>query len=547
MVDDAAGRRLTLSNLPPEIHLEILRHLPVLDYYHLKLAGCKRLTDAVRDVTGRLSKRKYMQELQAEDARRKNLRPGLTRSTMEIMIERGQTTLVHYYIRKYHSTARRAQPEYRYTQEKRVFHSALHWAVYYESKHIILLLSDQIDVRHGRVGWSALHVAAAYGKASVVGLLLANGADINALDARGKTPLQLADENGAEDVARLLRARQAAATLDEVAEKYPKEWPKHFGVNIRMRSRLPAPTRTWFPARHPQNLYNYFRRVRNGTFYASLREYFRGLRVGRGTDLRRLKINALEDAITRGCDPSVSILLEEGPAFDDRLIHHHPYIVRRAAYCKRSSIVRRVIADGVDLTGFFFEASGSGDIDRVQTYLEAGMDINTMRSGKTALHHAVSSNEPLMVRYLVTHGADVEASDPELKRTPLFEVDSSNSALSSLPYLLQAGANINAQDAKGNTLLHEAVTCPDTALFSILLKHEASLTLTEDNRASLFLNATGIHAIEYLLDAGVDVNTQDAKGRTKLHLVLGGEVTPDDFEIARLLLRRGATSRPEQN
>lgn len=335
MVDDAARQRLTLSNLPPEIYLEILQHLPVLDFYHLKLAGCKRLTDAVRDVTGRLSKRKYMQELQAEDARRKKLRPGLTRSTMEIMIERGQTTLVHFYIRKYHSAACRAQPEYRYIQEKRVFHSALHWAVYYESKSIILLLLDQIDVRHGRVGWSALHVAAAYGKASVVELLLANGAEINALDARGKTPLQLADENGAEDVARLLRARQAAATLDEVAEKYPKEWPKHFGVDIRMRSRLPDPTRIWFPARHPKNLYNYFRRVRNGAFYVSLREYFRGLRVGnnRRMDTNRLKFNALGDAITRGCGASVSILLEEGSAFDDRLIHYHPYIVCDVACC----------------------------------------------------------------------------------------------------------------------------------------------------------------------------------------------------------------------
>lgn len=154
--------------------------------------------------------------------------------------------------------------------------------------------------------------------------------------------------------------------------------------------------------------------------------------------------------------------------------------------------MRRLIDDGIDPIGAFLEVAGSGNIDLVHAYLEAGVDINTIRSGKTALHHAVSSKKFSMVEYLLKHGADVEASDPELKRTPLFEVNSSNSALEGLPYLLQAGANINAQDAKGNTLLHEAITCPDTALFSALLKHGASLTLTEDNLASLFLNATGI-------------------------------------------------------
>ena len=548
MVDESAREPLTLSNLPPEIHLVILSHLPILDYYHLKLVGCKRLTHAVREVTGRLSQRRYTQELQAEDARRNNLRAGFTRSTMEIMIERGQTTLVHRYIRKYHSAIRRPEPAYRYLREKRVFHSALHWAVYYESESIVLLLLDQIDVRHGHVGASALHIAAAYGKSSMVELLLANRAEINALDANGKTPFQLAIENGAEDVACLLREKQAAATLDEVVERYPKEWPKLFGEDIRMRSRLPLLARMCIAPRNPEKLYRYFRRRGNGKLYASLREYFRALYTGSsvGRDMWWFKMSAFQSAIIRGCEASVSVLLEEGAGPGLSLNHGGcPDLQSLAVSCDQQSILRLMFAHGADPKHGFFEAAAEGDTDRVRTYLKAGTDINTLVSGKTVLHHAVSRNDSAMVKFLINHGADVEAKDPELKRTPVFEVCSSDSALNSLPCLLQAGANINAQDVAGNSPAREAVKSADTTLISILLQHGANLSLTDDNeRVGLFLAAGGSHAVEHLLDAGVDINAQDNKGRTKLHLILSNTPKAKDvesqLELARLLLHRGA-------
>lgn len=52
-------------------------------------------------------------------------------------------------------------------------------------------------------GWTALHRAAVFGHADVVGFLLARGADIAAKDLLGKTPLHSAASGGKENLAAL--------------------------------------------------------------------------------------------------------------------------------------------------------------------------------------------------------------------------------------------------------------------------------------------------------------------------------------------------------
>jgi len=55
-----------------------------------------------------------------------------------------------------------------------------------------------------RAGWTALHYCAGYGFAELVEPLIERGADINALDDEGKTPLRAAIESAQQDVADLL-------------------------------------------------------------------------------------------------------------------------------------------------------------------------------------------------------------------------------------------------------------------------------------------------------------------------------------------------------
>ena len=59
-------------------------------------------------------------------------------------------------------------------------------------------------------GWTPLHGAAARNSAGIITVLLKHGADPTAKDARGLTPLQVAERDGFADAARVLRTSAAA-------------------------------------------------------------------------------------------------------------------------------------------------------------------------------------------------------------------------------------------------------------------------------------------------------------------------------------------------
>ena len=58
-------------------------------------------------------------------------------------------------------------------------------------------------------GWTPLHLAAFFGHAKIVELLIAQGADVHAPNGEAKTPLTLATEKNHREVAALLRRHGA--------------------------------------------------------------------------------------------------------------------------------------------------------------------------------------------------------------------------------------------------------------------------------------------------------------------------------------------------
>jgi hypothetical protein len=59
---------------------------------------------------------------------------------------------------------------------------------------------------------------------------------------------------------------------------------------------------------------------------------------------------------------------------------------------------------------FFVMAAGTGDLETVKLFLEAGYDVNTKSGGTPVIVSAATSNGPDVVIYLIKAGADVIAS-----------------------------------------------------------------------------------------------------------------------------------------
>ena len=89
----------------------------------------------------------------------------------------------------------------------------LHAALYGRRTGVAKLLlrhGADVNVRRGgkgipRAGWTPLHYAAGYGFAELIVPFLDHGAEIDARDDEGRTPLRVASEGGQEEAAEILR------------------------------------------------------------------------------------------------------------------------------------------------------------------------------------------------------------------------------------------------------------------------------------------------------------------------------------------------------
>jgi hypothetical protein len=135
----------------------------------------------------------------------------------------------------------------------------------------------------------------------------------------------------------------------------------------------------------------------------------------------------------------------------------------------------------------FVRAAQEDDLETV-TALIAGMDVNLRdkRSGTTALEHAVINANREMVQLLLSAGANVNAKNAQ-GETVLMMFD--DDATSDLVWdLLNAGAGVNLRNNSGATALMQIAV------------------------------SNNLEALKTLLDAGAEVNTKDKQGRTALIL-----------------------------
>lgn len=207
-------------------------------------------------------------------------------------------------------------------------------------------------------------------------------------------------------------------------------------------------------------------------------------------------------------------------------------------------------------------ACASRNTDVIHHLLAADADPQQgLDSGETLLMRCARTGDPVAVRALVEHGADVSAAEPTQGQTALMWA-AANRQAAAATVLIDAGADVEARTRVVRQLRgtgQRSTTSPEGAtmfaaggftplLFaarhgaidvaSILLEAAADLrTVAADGNTALVLSAMSGHGdmAKALLEWGADPNAA-AAGYTALHAA----VLQSDVELLSALLRHGA-------
>lgn len=341
-----------------------------------------------------------------------------------------------------------------------------------------------------------IYYCAAHGDIESVRSFLDNGADVNALDEPGGTPvLQLAAQEGYLDIVRLLVARGAdvhalngygETPLHETAvHNQPKvaEFLLYCGADLHQE--FDGDTLLHVAARHDS--------LEVASLYID-----RGIPVDALDEGER---TPLQCAAEWGARDTAEMLIGRGSKID---------MTVAAGLCDEE-MMRSLLALGADI-------KGSEELpldtmvrcrrqDSVEFLLSFGADPNVRDSyGCTPLFHAIGCGNMSIPRMLISHGADVRAMMRD-HRTPLHFASDYDGHDEFAALLISNGADVNAQDDSGWTPLHVSA-----------------------NRDAGLIG-------ELLLLAGADPYIVDIDGKTPLLLAKERE----SFDILKVLRNAGVT------
>ena len=318
--------------------------------------------------------------------------------------------------------------------EKVYNHSPLHIAVQNSDiQAVITLLADtttKLEARNSK-GRTPLHCVTSY---KIVKDLLAAGANINALDKNGDTPLHVAILTQRVPVVQVLLQSGADVTLKN---SYKGDTPLHIAVDpsCRHATMVQLLMKSGAQANEPNNFGE------------------TSLHVASKNNTSPIDRSIIKILMDHGAD--ISLLNCAG---------------KKAAEHKNSAL---------------HDAVALGETAGITKILMSKTDINYQDVyGRTALYEAVCKRgiESGVIRNLILAGSNVNLSDAR-DNTPLHEaIIVGNLSITRL--LLNAGAQINRQNKQGDTALHLAVKAGYrkafrgyAAIVKVLIDSDADVTL----------------------------------------------------------------------
>eukprot|EP00903_Cladosiphon_okamuranus_P019236 g17689.t1 len=408
----------------------------------------------------------------------------------------------------------------------------LAWAV--DEGHLavaetLLAAGADINRRGHEHSGSPLHDAASSGHDEMVTLLLKEGAEKDATDEVGQTPLMWAVRAGHVAIVKTLveggvdvraadrdgftalhHCSTTTAERDEIASTLSqggadKDAPDKDGVTPLMQAATAG--------------------------HLAVVETL--LAEGADPNIRRAVDGdaALHRACRHGDAEIVSVLLQKGADKNARENDGGTPLIS-AVCCGNLTVVKTLLTADVDLTVRQYHDGGSalhlaasrGHDEIVSALLEKGADKDALdEHHKTPLRLAASNKHLPVVETLVAAGADPNIRSRYVGYSVL-DWASKMGQVGILRAILSAGrGDVDGRDRDGNTALHHAARRDQAGAIHVLLDAGADIELKASScgETPLFAatSTSSREAMLALLDRGAAVNVRDARGDTPLHHV----------------------------
>ncbi|RDA93935.1 hypothetical protein CP533_5013 [Ophiocordyceps camponoti-saundersi (nom. inval.)] len=401
-------------------------------------------------------------------------------------------------------------------------------------------------------GNTALHEAASHGRLQQVDKLLRKGALVSPQNRIGRVPLHLAAENGHDAVITRLLTSEASPASQDNSSQTPLHLATIAGREKAVKALLSANQPGVLDIKDAQSCTALFYALRNHEWTTASLIKGAGAKIDEPysdgqTLLHQMAFygdtEAAQILIRLGADVKVRNSEDLSPLYVAAQAGHietFELLLGRGAKDEVTcgdggkGLLRRAIYDGSSTAlGLLLGAYPSGPLKRktISSLLVFAAKRNhpqivrtlsrqvPSRDRRASLIEAVGENEAaaaaILFKVCYPPPSLIEQSHP----TALYMAVEANHELVARA-LVAAGANVQANDEKGESLLHQAVRKNNRDAVELLLELDADIH-AEDQFGRTPLHFAAEHGplvIKSLIDADPDFTNQDNRGQTALHV-----------------------------
>jgi ankyrin repeat protein len=195
-------------------------------------------------------------------------------------------------------------------------------------------------------------------------------------------------------------------------------------------------------------------------------------------------MDELFEAIRRGDAEAVKSLVDRDPKLASVRMNNVSAVLT-SLYHGQNDIAGLLAERGASID--FPEACALGDLERVSTMLAANASLLDARSadGFPPLGLAIFFRHPDVAKFLIEHGADVNAPADNAQKVAPVHAAASVRDVTTMKLLLDRGADPNAVQQMDVTPLHGAAGRGDLEMAKLLLAHGARSDATMTDGTSI--------------------------------------------------------------